>query len=163
MQADQYSSAFEEISGELMEILERDEKKSSGYQIYVKAALLKILAAAADAGLLKSSQAGDRPDREKLEIQRRILRFLDLHYSEHLNLKDIAAYFNMSPKHFCRYLGSSFGRTLFEYLHHFRIKRACSLLLGTDMRIMDIAFAVCFESFQLLYPQIQGVYRHDAV
>ena len=63
-------------------IPERDEKKSSGYQIYVKAALLKM-PAAEDAGLLKSGPAEDRADRERLKIQRSILRFLDLHYSEH--------------------------------------------------------------------------------
>ncbi len=136
---------FNETAAQIDDMLISCKNKVYGYHLSVKAALLKIIAVLAKEGLFFRGTDTNPVSRDKM--RREVLEYLDLHYSERLYLGDIAAHFGMSPKYFCRYFKNSFGRTLMEYLHHFRIKQASALLLGTDMRIMDIAFAVGFDNF----------------
>jgi AraC-like DNA-binding protein len=68
-----------------------------------------------------------------------IIKYLDEHYHENLELRDIAAAYSLNP----RYVNSLFkkitGSTITQHLISLRTKKAKRLLKFTDMSITDIA------------------------
>ncbi len=50
--------------------------------------------------------------------------YIKNHYQEYLTLKTLADVSFMSPEHFCRFFHKTTGRTLTNYLQHFRIAKA---------------------------------------
>ncbi|MDF2723901.1 MAG: AraC family transcriptional regulator [Paenibacillus sp.] len=77
-----------------------------------------------------------------------IIRYVHLHYREPLLLSDLAKQFSISPSYlseqFKRYLGLNFV----PFLHEVRIRHACSLIVSTDMTMLDIALEVGYGSFR---------------
>lgn len=73
------------------------------------------------------------------EIEKRIS-------DEDFTVESLTEIFNMSRSNLQRKLKSISGVTPGDYLRNYRLKRACKLLLETDMRINEVAFSVGFNS-----------------
>jgi CheY-like chemotaxis protein/AraC-like DNA-binding protein len=65
---------------------------------------------------------------------------------ENFSVDSLTEIFNMSRSNLQRKLKSISGVTPGDYLRNYRLKRACQLLLETDMRINEVAFSVGFNS-----------------
>ncbi len=65
---------------------------------------------------------------------------------ETFSVESLTDMLNISRSHFQRKLKGICGATPGEYLRDYRLKRACRLLLETDMRINEVAFYVGFNS-----------------
>jgi len=81
--------------------------------------------------------------------------FIEQHASEPLRLDQIARHARVSGKHLSKLFGKATGMTLREYVRRCRVERAGELLLQTDTRISEIAFACGFESI----PNFNRVFR----
>lgn len=131
-----------------LEILDTYEKKAAGYQLLIKASLLKIISMMIENNqLITPEAAGIRVHYERERQLKEILTYIHNNYAQKMHLEDIADTFHMSGKYFSRYFKKHFGYTFVEYLNHFRIEKACVLLVTTDMRIMEISFDTGFENF----------------
>jgi signal transduction histidine kinase/ligand-binding sensor domain-containing protein/DNA-binding response OmpR family regulator len=73
------------------------------------------------------------------EIEKRIS-------DENFSVDSLTEIFNMSRSNLQRKLKSIGGVTPGDYLRNYRLKKACKLLLETDMRINEVAFSVGFSS-----------------
>jgi signal transduction histidine kinase/ligand-binding sensor domain-containing protein/DNA-binding response OmpR family regulator len=73
------------------------------------------------------------------EIEKRIS-------DEDFTVESLTEIFNMSRSNLQRKLKSISGVTPGDYLRNYRLKKACKLLLETDMRINEVAFSVGFNS-----------------
>lgn len=89
-----------------------------------------------------------------------IVHFVQRNYLNYLTLQDLAEKFNVSVS----YLSTSFkkyvGQNFINYLHELRINQASSLLLSTDMLIIDISMEVGFTSsktFARVFKEITGL------
>jgi AraC-like DNA-binding protein len=80
---------------------------------------------------------------------RHLLRATDLadaHYSEPLDVDDMAGAAGLSRAHFSREFRRTFGEPPHSYLLRRRLERAADLLRTTDRSVADICFSVGLQS-----------------
>ena len=80
---------------------------------------------------------------------RHLLRAKDLadaRYREPLDVASLARVAHLSPAHFSREFGRTFGETPHQYLLTRRLERAAALLRHTDRSVADICFSVGLRS-----------------
>lgn len=101
--------------------------------------------------------------RDAEQTNRRLLRArdaMDRAYADPLDIPALAAIALMSPAHFIRRFGVTFGETPHRYLQRRRVERAMFLLRRTDKSVTDICFEVGFASlgtFSRTFRDIVGV------
>lgn len=99
-----------------------------------------------------------RPESETMAVERqfrRILKYIDAHYTEPLTVKSLSERFSYDKSYFCRKFKQSTGLSTVQYIRILRLERACSLLRSTDLPVHQIAkqcgyedanyFTRCFE------------------
>lgn len=99
----------------------------------------------------------------------RVRELIDAHYTESLDLDELARTANFSRYHFLRAFRRAFHVTPHEYLTRKRIERAKQLLAESELTVTEICFEVGFESlgsFSTLFHTIVGwspsIYRARA-
>jgi AraC-like DNA-binding protein len=97
----------------------------------------------------------------KLYFYRRLVKakmFIDQHYTEQIDLNNIADEAYFSKFHFIRMFKNSYGKTPHQYLISLRIERSMELL-AQDNAVTDICYEVGFESlasFSRLFKRMTG-------
>jgi AraC-like DNA-binding protein len=82
-------------------------------------------------------------------LERHLLRARDLidgRYDQPVDLREMAATANVSPRHFSRSFRRVFGETPHQYLLSRRLERAQYLLRTTDRSVAEICLDVGFTS-----------------
>ncbi|HDS08424.1 MAG TPA: AraC family transcriptional regulator [Bacteroides sp.] len=69
----------------------------------------------------------------------KIHEYLMKNYREEINLQKISELVHMAPASVCRFFKASTGITIFAYLNKIKIDYSCSLLLNTDLNIVNIS------------------------
>ncbi len=150
------SAHYRAIWQELLEIAAADTEHAPGYQIATKAALFKFVSLLIQDELLYSAAEKDhRPSDFKLNTLKAIITYIQQHYSEKMNLCDIARTFSLSPKYFSRYFKENLDRNFVDYVNGLRVERAADLLLNTDIPVGEIALAVGFDNFSYFIRQFK--------
>lgn len=81
---------------------------------------------------------------------RRTADFLAANIERRVPLGELAAIARLSPFHFARAFARTMGMPPYRYQQKLRIARAAELLADSDMRIIEIALAVGYETPQAL-------------
>lgn len=151
----QDNPAAPEICYCLHDILSACQTQKAGFQLRVKANLLRILAL-----LVGENYLLPHSDHVayKAGVLRQIVEYLDEHCTEHLRLSEVASYFHMSPQYFCTFFKSNIGRTLTQHINFLRIERASRLLRETDAPIMEVALSVGFDNFSYFIKRFRETY-----
>src|ERR1051326_1608859 len=98
----------------------------------------------------------------KIYLYRRIVQaklFMDAHFSEDLDLNNIANEASFSKFHFIRLFKSIYGKTPHQYLTNVRIENA-KILLAKQFSVTEVCFSVGFDSvtsFTALFKKIVGM------
>ncbi len=80
------------------------------------------------------------------KILRDAVSYIDEHYSdEDISLNTLAEYTNVSPNHFSSIFSQEMGITFIEYLINKRMEKAKELLMTTDKKSFEIAYAVGYK------------------
>jgi AraC-like DNA-binding protein len=85
--------------------------------------------------------------------------FITEHLGEQLSLNDVACAVKMSSCYFCRVFKKATGLTFTEYLARERIESVKRLLLDSNMRVSEAAFAAGFQSlsqFNRVFRRVEG-------
>lgn len=103
--------------------------------------LLDVLANAPGSTLLTSPAF--EPDTEVYQSStiNQVLGYLADHLAERLREPDLARYAGMEPSAFSRFFRRQTGMPFVQYLGRLRVKRACELLINSDLSVT----AVCYE------------------
>jgi AraC-like DNA-binding protein/ligand-binding sensor protein len=110
------------------------------------AALLKLLAIFAQHLSLLSNQLLIAKEQARPPIVAQAEAFIADHFDSELSMREVAAFVNISPFHFCRLFKEGAGLTYTEYLARFRIERVKHLLLDPHKPVSDAAYEVGFRS-----------------
>ena len=93
-------------------------------------------------------------------------KFIHAHSDEELSLTKVAKFVNISGNHFSETFKEVTGVNFVHYVARIRTEKALSLLLNSNLRISEIAFAVGFQSlsqFNRVFKKLTGkapsVYR----
>jgi AraC-like DNA-binding protein len=81
---------------------------------------------------------------------RRTADFLAANIERRVPLGELAAIARLSPFHFARAFARTMGMPPYRYQQKLRIARAAELLAASDMRVIEIALAVGYETPQAL-------------
>lgn len=152
------SSAGQEIFTELLRIIDADDHRPPGYQLLIKASLLRIVALLAGAELINSTrETSSRPEYQN-QILRDIIEYLNETCTEPVRLPEVAARFGLTPQYFCTFFKEHFGRTLIQHINLLRIQRASRYLRETDLPVMEVGFLVGFENFSYFIKRFREVF-----
>lgn len=70
---------------------------------------------------------------------KKVLSYIEEHYTEHIALEDLAKIAGMNPKYFCRFFREMSYRTPIDYVNYYRIERACEQLSTSNTTIIEAA------------------------
>jgi len=150
--------AGQEIFSELLRIMDADDRRPAGYQLLIKASLLRIVALLAGAELIGAArESSGRPEYQS-QMLRDIIEYLNETCTEPVRLPEVAARFGLTPQYFCTFFKEHFGRTLIQHINLLRIQRASRYLRETDLPIMEVGFLVGFENFSYFIKRFREVF-----
>lgn len=75
-----------------------------------------------------------------------VMDYISEHYSENINVTDIAKAFNFSRSYFTTAFSKKYGRSPYAYLKEYRIAAAKELLNSTRLSVEEIAYKCGFNS-----------------
>jgi AraC-like DNA-binding protein len=99
---------------------------------------------------------------QKLYLYKRLVQaklFIDKHYSEAIDLSNIADEAHFSKFHFIRLFKTIYGKTPHHYLTQVRIDQA-KLLLAKNIPVTEVSLSVGFDSttsFTGLFKKVVGI------
>lgn len=77
---------------------------------------------------------------------------------ENFSVESLTDIFNISRSHLQRKLKAIAGATPGDYLRNYRLRKACQLLLETDMRVNEVAYSVGFSTASYFTRVFQKAY-----
>ena len=77
---------------------------------------------------------------------KKAMNYIENNLNEEIKTEEIADSAGFSKYHFQRVFKRETGLNLYEYIQKRRLAEASSLLRNTNVRILDIAVYLCFES-----------------
>jgi AraC-like DNA-binding protein/ligand-binding sensor protein len=89
----------------------------------------------------------------------RAKNYIAEHQSDELRLSQVVKPLNISTFYFCRLFKKATGLTFTDYLGRIRVEKAKSLLLNTNTRVSEVAFACGFQSlthFNRIFKRVVG-------
>lgn len=146
-----------ELSGYLDTILHEFACQNAGFELYIKANIISILALLSRADLLTdSSELFNESIASKILPA---LIYIDDHYCEHITLEEISGVLNLSSSYFCRLFKQATNSTFLEYVNFVRVCKAERLLMTRHNSISKIALDIGFSSvtyFNRIFKRFKG-------
>ena len=115
-------------------------KRDSGFQFLSTAAFMQIIGF-----LSRCYSKSEGPDSQSLLLIAEAISYLEMNYSEEINLDDLAEIAHMSKRNFIRTFQTAVGRSPIAHLIQLRINHAIELLRKSDYSITEIAMRVGFN------------------
>lgn len=122
-----------------------DIRISKGYLYILVSMLLPLLSMA-------------RQDSMSIGICQNISSYLDIHFTEDINLSRLASELGYSKYHISHIFKENFGCSYSEYLKRLRSEHAMGLLTHSDMTATQICFACGFNSLRSFYRAFREIY-----
>lgn len=147
----------EEIDDLLMRLYEEFIKRTQGYEIFIKGAIYQLIAYLVRNNILNINQSIGR-EKELLRLDK-LLKYIENHYMDDIDLKKAADMQNLSYYYFSRYFKKITGRTFKEYINFVRIREAERLIMSGETNMSQVAYDVGFgsiSSFYRTYKKIRG-------
>lgn len=149
----------DQLAQQIKKIVEEYAQQKTGCELAIKAYLYHIVVLLLRNYQQKNLHKNLQERQEKnLHQIRTTLEYMDQHYSENINLAQMANLSNMSNQHFCRVFKSITGKRPMDYINYLRINKAVDLLEKSNFNISEIAMAVGFDDsnyFSRLFKKYQ--------
>ncbi len=102
-----------------------------------------------------------RPPQKSVDVERIdvICNYLLKNINRHVMLEKVAAKVNMSISNLCAFFRKSTGTTVIAYVNRIRIGHACSLLIETNLPVIDVSAESGFRTlshFNRQFKRIKG-------
>lgn len=141
---------YEEIGNLFNKMYIEYSEKPEGYveilRAYLIALLIKLFRV-----MRKNNQYPQKVSGEKQELLENVMKYIKNNYNKDLTLDELSMLAFLSPNHFCKKFKEYSGMTIKEFMQKTRIEKACSLLLETDKKIIEIAFEVGYHDLKHFY------------
>jgi AraC-like DNA-binding protein/quercetin dioxygenase-like cupin family protein len=120
---------------------------------------LTMIAGKKEYDLLSTYEMATVQSRQQARIDK-IFQYTIDHYSDGINLEEIAGYTGMSIPAFCHYFRKRTKKTYIEFLNEVRIGKACQQLIDTQKSITDIAYESGYNTlanFNKQFLKVRGI------
>lgn len=148
------------VLDELKAIIDCFSKQEWGFELAIKASLFRIVSLILpNCKTTDKSYAQSTIETENIQLLKQIVKYIDDHYQEKVNLKDLSNAVNISQSHLCRLFKKLTNRTVVDYMNEYRIKQAVQLLQAKNRKVIDISQEVGFENvsyFIKIFKRVNG-------
>lgn len=120
-------------------------EKYTGYEFVVQGSLYLLIGFILQKKLYSFLSPHGEQISYRLKQVKKVLRYIEEHYTEEITLENLAAIAGMNPKYFCRFFRQITQRTPINYLNYYRIECAKELLSTTDATITEVALSCGFN------------------
>lgn len=97
-------------------------------------------------------------EQKNMERMRGVLNYIQLHYSEHISLKEVAARFYFSSGYFSRFFKKNTNYTFSSYVSLYRLIQAKKKIETTEKSVMEIALECGFSDSRGLINEFKKHY-----
>jgi AraC-like DNA-binding protein len=130
------------------------QARTAGFSFLATAVYMQLV------GYLSRAYGRSRnPDSQALLRLAGAITHLETHYSNPVELSDLADMAHMSKRSFLRTFRAATGQSPIAYLIQIRVNRAADLLRTTDESITEVAFTVGFQDSNYFTRQFRQVMR----
>lgn len=152
-----------QVEGLMFSLMNEIAEQPPGYTLHIRNMAVELLLCIARTLLRQGTQAADEPSPVQDKITD-IVRYINQHYSETLQLETIAREFYISKSHLSRIFKHITGFGFAEYVNITRVREAERLLLDTDYSVTAVSERCGFESlthFGKVFKSISGLPPRD--
>ncbi|MBT2288984.1 helix-turn-helix domain-containing protein [Paenibacillus albidus] len=93
-----------------------------------------------------SAQLGEHRQTKEYRLVRSMILYMEEHLQENIGLQDVASHVNMGVSSVSNMFKEETGTTVYDYLTHLRIDKACELLQHSTLKIAEIALLVGYQN-----------------
>ena len=156
-----YTSEDKEILGIVQEIFAAFNREcSNGFQrLSTLGNISRLFAHILEEHRYTENSAEISNTTDKINTLKRVLEYIESHFSEDIKLTGLSEIIGMNSNYFCRFFYSLTQQTPMNYVNHYRIEQAANMLLATDMSVTEIAFRCGFNDagyFIKAFKKIKG-------
>lgn len=111
------------------------------------------------ADMFRHLELAPRTVSEDLELEQRLLIYVETHYTENLSLDILSKEFGVSRFTLSRLFTDKLHTTFPFYVNSKRLEYACNLLISTDLSVTQIALDAGFGSSRTFFREFQQAYH----
>ena len=137
----------------LPEILRIKKEHPAAYEIEAAALLSLLWCRLVRSHPMMPNEAAAKPKEPDLLVQRDMVSYIYSHYSESINLDEIAAAGKVCRNKCCQIFRRYLNQSPIDFLNHYRLEVSCHLLNNTKLSIAEICTA-CGFNHQSYYSKI---------
>ena len=137
----------------LPEILRIKKEHPAAYEIEAAALLSLLWFRLLRSHPMMPNEAAAKPKEPDLLVQRDMVSYIYSHYSESINLDEIAAAGKVCRNKCCQIFRRYLNQSPIDFLNHYRLEVSCHLLNNTKLSIAEICTA-CGFNHQSYYSKI---------
>jgi len=137
----------------LPEILRIKKEHPAAYEIEAAALLSLLWCRLLRSHPMMPNEAAAKPQEPDLLVQRDMVSYIYSHYSESINLDEIAAAGKVCRNKCCQIFRRYLNQSPIDFLNHYRLEVSCHLLNNTKLSIAEICTA-CGFNHQNYYSKI---------
>ena len=137
----------------LPEILRIKKEHPAAYEIEAAALLSLLWCRLLRSHPMMPNEAAAKPKEPDLLVQRDMVSYIYSHYSESINLDEIAAAGKVCRNKCCQIFRRYLNQSPIDFLNHYRLEVSCHLLNNTKLSIAEICTACGFNQ-QSYYSKI---------
>lgn len=131
----------------ILHMIEAYETKWPGYQLAIKGSLYLFFSMLLhNEMLLRQSPASPQLFQKKQFQIKKVLQYIEEHYSREIYIDELASLLSLSRSHFCRVFKDFTGITPMDYLNLYRVNKAADLLQTDGCKVIDAALQTGFDS-----------------
>ena len=135
------------------EILRIKKEHPAAYEIEAAALLSLLWCRLLRSHPMMPNEAAAKPKEPDLLVQRDMVSYIYSHYSESINLDEIAAAGKVCRNKCCQIFRRYLNQSPIDFLNHYRLEVSCHLLNNTKLSIAEICTA-CGFNHQSYYSKI---------
>ena len=135
------------------EILRIKKEHPAAYEIEAAALLSLLWCRLLRSHPMMPNEAAAKPKEPDLLVQRDMVSYIYSHYSESINLDEIAAAGKVCRNKCCQIVRRYLNQSPIDFLNHYRLEVSCHLLNNTKLSIAEICTA-CGFNHQSYYSKI---------
>ena len=133
-----------DINFYLNKIFQCIKEKNLGYEFLIQGYLYIIFGIVIEKKLYSENKDISK-NQSKLNKLKSVLEYIEKEYQNTITLEDLANKMNLTPKYFTKIFREMTGKTPIQYINKYRIKRACDMLLLTNLSITEICLQCGFN------------------
>lgn len=139
-----------------LELNDAHAGKQSGYELLLKASLLKLMALL----LPYCEEQSTKPQihAEHTTKLKMLLEYIDAHYTEDISISQLADLCYFSEYHFMRFFKKYVGMTCLEYIKNLRLEKAAELFEQGNHSTLEVSLSVGFHNLSYFHREFKKKY-----